>query len=614
MGLSFGRRNVEDVDDAPRSLNRRLMREIASAGDKGLTCSVEAVAPKGGGSARFYLYEGGVYAVRLDGYAPRVMDRMRASGDLDAAAGSGWWTRWATTAPIRGPGVTAVEEDWISEDTLAILHREYVVACAGAVLVLPKVRLHLHKGDVTSDYCSLPLEPARLFRVVEGRTRRLNAEWEALSRTGTPSTVSLSRTAQPLPDKLSSPEFSAMLSVIDSTRSVDAVAEEFGMTRFEAVHAATLLAEAGVVVAHADAGVHVPSDRLMVPEHFGAHVDPTSARARTGGAAQRRRRHRSRPMPGSPSPSARLRRRSPWSPLRCRSPRPRSSAPSGWRARRSGPRSRCRRRWRPASSSGRRRRQPSGCWPRRARRRWPSRRRTRRSASARPPRPRSACARRRTPTSASRPQPSWRSSSVPCARARPARSSCASACGRRRTVQGRGRRYQGSGGAAAAGMRPSVGHTTPGCVGREVVRMRDEEIGLQFFTKDPLPLSGRPSIFSHVDQDLLFDRFDDVDEDDLEARSSPTRWPMSRTRPPGRSPSGCASWPTSPLSRRSDSAAEEGELEEAAHVATPASSPSGAIARTPMAVEGRLGRDRIARRAFILGGPRALDSLAAEGG
>ena len=44
MGLSFGRRNVEDVNDAPRSLNRRLMREIASAGDKGLTCSVEAVA------------------------------------------------------------------------------------------------------------------------------------------------------------------------------------------------------------------------------------------------------------------------------------------------------------------------------------------------------------------------------------------------------------------------------------------------------------------------------------------------------------------------------------------------------------------------------------------
>ena len=277
MGLSFGRRNVEDVDDAPRSLNRRLMREIASAGDKGLTCSVEAVAPKGGGSARFYLYDGGVYAVRLDGYAPRVMDRMRASGDLDAA-------RWQRLVDEVGDnradpraGVTAVEEDWISEDTLAILHREYVVACAGAVLVLPKVRLHLHKGDVTSDYCSLPLEPARLFRVVEGRTRRLNAEWEALSRTGTPSTVSLSRTAQPLPDKLSSPEFSAMLSVIDSTRSVDAVAEEFGMTRLEAVHAATLLAEAGVVVAHADAGVHVPSDRLMVPEHFGAHVDPTSA-------------------------------------------------------------------------------------------------------------------------------------------------------------------------------------------------------------------------------------------------------------------------------------------------------------------------------------------------
>jgi len=59
---------------------------------------------------------------------------------------------------------------------------------------------------------------------------------------------------------------------------------------------------------------------------------------------------------------------------------------------------------------------------------------------------------------------------------------------------------------------------------------------------------------------------------------------------------------------------EESELEEAAHAVTPTAPSSGAIARTPMAVEGRLGRDRIARRAFILGGPRALDSLAAEGG
>ena len=144
--------------------------------------------------------------------------------------------------------------------------------------------------------------------------------------------------------------------------------------------------------------------------------------------------------------------------------------------------------------------------------------------------------------------------------------------------------------------------------------MRDEEIGLQFFTKDPLPLSGRPSIFSHVDQDLLFDRFDDVDEDDLESpffADSMADVENAATRAFAIGVRILAN--ESPVPQVGFGA-EEGELEEAAHVATPASSPSGGIARTPMAVEGRLGRDRIARRAFILGGPRALDSLAAEGG
>ena len=108
MALSFGRRRGkdrhEDVDAAPDApeapasppvaelsvppANPAMIDELQGLARKRATGCLELVDRGHGGRARLFMYEGGLYAVELDGYRPDVVARLVAAGVLDAERGT----------------------------------------------------------------------------------------------------------------------------------------------------------------------------------------------------------------------------------------------------------------------------------------------------------------------------------------------------------------------------------------------------------------------------------------------------------------------------------------------------------------------------------------------
>jgi hypothetical protein len=275
----IGRRRQED-DSSSAGLNQKLLRELSSAGDRTFAGAVE-VEDRDGGTAKLYIWDGGLYAAQLDGYDPPVITRLRSSG---AVIGE----RWAELSALGGVdqrdprlGVLAADRGWISADALAVVHQEYVMASLGALLARPKLRVTLLKDEQTADFCTLPVPVEPLFGAVQRRARRLAGTWETLGVSGSPATVIPIRTGGEVPPRLSMSEFTTMTLAVDGERSLDAVAEAVGFTRAEAVHMAGLLVLAGVIRVESGAD-SAPGDRLLVPEAFGRAITPAPRRVRTG--------------------------------------------------------------------------------------------------------------------------------------------------------------------------------------------------------------------------------------------------------------------------------------------------------------------------------------------
>jgi outer membrane biosynthesis protein TonB len=285
MPISFGRRKGAESGEPdgsaaavgatapvePAPLNAGLLRDLEHAAHRHVTGALELVERAHGARARVYLYEGGVYAVAIEGYRPDVTQRLLATGVLDEG-------RADYLAGVDRPGPTAARQGWIGVDALATVHQEYLLASLGAVLACGRVKAHLRKGDVTDELCTLPLPVEPMLEAVRVRAQRLTGTWAATSPEGTPDTVVVRQTGAALPASLALPEFAAFRSAVDGQRTVDAVAEQVGLTRAEAVHLVSLLVTAGVVTLAHDPAATAPADRFRVPEAFGAHA------VRTGGA------------------------------------------------------------------------------------------------------------------------------------------------------------------------------------------------------------------------------------------------------------------------------------------------------------------------------------------
>ncbi len=270
MPMSFGRHRKdadasEPAPEVPRLvLNEQIVAELQSLGRKRVTGSLDVVDKAHAGSARLYLYEGGLYSVRLDGYEPRVGARLVASGALtvDALDRLG-------EADDAASGIRAVRAGLLDAEALAAVHQEYMLASLGAVLAVARVKSKVRKADVTDVLCTLPLPIEPLFEVVARRAERTATTWAGLAGGSTPATLVLRRTSAALPPSMRLSELRALSEAADGASGLDTLAARTGLTRAEAVHLAALLVSGGVLVPVSGVAPEGAGSRLAVPEAFG---------------------------------------------------------------------------------------------------------------------------------------------------------------------------------------------------------------------------------------------------------------------------------------------------------------------------------------------------------
>ncbi|MHB1067659.1 MAG: hypothetical protein ACYC2Z_09595 [Candidatus Nanopelagicales bacterium] len=268
MSIIGGRRRP-GLGAAADVVNAELSGVLRTAAAKAFTGSIDVTDRATRGTARLFLYEGGLYAVELPGYAPPVLARLGVS---DAAAAE-----------------AAIAAGAVSIEALAGIHQEFVIAGLGAVLALPRARTHLRKAETTARFCTLPLPVGSLLHLVRMRADRLAGTWGMLAPNANPATT-VARRGPAAGSVTPAGEAVMLLEAVDGIRTVDGAAAAAGFTRAEAVHLASALVHSGHL-ALADEPVAGPAGGpLLVPEEFGTRVpDPVVlpvAAARSAGPSR----------------------------------------------------------------------------------------------------------------------------------------------------------------------------------------------------------------------------------------------------------------------------------------------------------------------------------------
>ncbi len=264
----------DEADDGESAASAKgVASRLKTLEERGFTGAVEIGVKGSSAEAAVYLYEGGIYAVHLEGYAPVLMDRLATEGVLDRA-------RWVELATIFGPhrsharvGPMAVEQEWMTLDELVNLHQEFLIATLGAVLGVSRARVERESNATTGAFCSLPQDLPRLLRLVQGRQRRIAGAWAAMEARCEPDELVLRRGGSAVPSNLDHDEFRALIAAVDGERGLDEIAAALGLTRGEAIRTASLLVLAGTLAVDQEKRASVPTDRLLVPEAWGDSID-----------------------------------------------------------------------------------------------------------------------------------------------------------------------------------------------------------------------------------------------------------------------------------------------------------------------------------------------------
>lgn len=278
MSPLVGRRRPRADAGVVPVVNADVVDALERAAASGLTGVVEISDRAHKGDARVYLYEGGVYAVDLDGYEPPVAARLDAAGRFDDLDPDERAMLAALPDPDAMAGAVAVERGWIPADALAQVHQEFVLAAAGAVLTVTRARTRVRAGETTDRVCTLPLPVTSLVEAVRLRTRRLVDTWAMIDVVHAPGRGVLRRTDQTLQGAFSVGEVGLLAAELDGVRALDVAASSLGLTRAEAVYLASLLLNAGIAAVEPDADPAAASGALMVPEEFGSRSAPKVAR------------------------------------------------------------------------------------------------------------------------------------------------------------------------------------------------------------------------------------------------------------------------------------------------------------------------------------------------
>ena len=196
-------------------------------------------------SGRVYVRDRKIYAVHVDGFIPKIGQRLRTGNMLDEAA------FLALTADCDGDvfaaatGEKAVLRGLISQEMLDAVYRELMLSAIGAMFTWLGPRARFKRAD-TDHYVIPGVSVQAVIKAVGRRRDRWNELWSQMAlglvvESSVPVVVGNVPAGAVLPH-----EAMAVVAAADGTRTLDEVAGECGLTRFEIGHVLSDLVAAGV--------------------------------------------------------------------------------------------------------------------------------------------------------------------------------------------------------------------------------------------------------------------------------------------------------------------------------------------------------------------------------
>lgn len=218
--------------------------------------------------ASVYVFENRIYAVHLDQFMPKVAERLAAAGLLDTHRQGIILDRFGTMLDVR-VGPFAVEQGWVDKAVLGAVHKEYILAALGAISTWKRPTIKRKRRAITNHYCSVPADIADMIDAVARREDYTTRTWERLCSTvpfedAVPHIVTPVGSGAHLP-----PEALSLSHVCDSDRTLDEVAGEIGVTRFEAITLFDILVREGNALIKASRKPRPQFTELPTPETAG---------------------------------------------------------------------------------------------------------------------------------------------------------------------------------------------------------------------------------------------------------------------------------------------------------------------------------------------------------
>jgi hypothetical protein len=252
---------VADVSQTP------LMQELARSASKQFTGCLTVADKDSPHLGRVYLYQGGIYAVQVEGFLPRVAERMKSAGLLDAAREGKILADFHGSMVDPAIGAYAVEQGWLDVQVLAAFHREFLLSALGAIASWTRVKIKKSKNETTNLFCSNPVPVEQITTALNKRADLFAEKWSQIAPHPDPS-----RVVPTLVDPSAVPgdapaEIMTLVAHIDGRTNLDEIAGACGFTRMEAVVLlANGLVPAGAVGFAVGPASPMDPNRLAVPE------------------------------------------------------------------------------------------------------------------------------------------------------------------------------------------------------------------------------------------------------------------------------------------------------------------------------------------------------------
>lgn len=251
-------------------MNAGLIKELSGSAKKKFTGAVIVNSKDTSLTGRVYFYEGNIYAVQVDGFYPRIVARMAASGNIDLNREEHLRQHFGGNILDPEIGAYAVQQGWLAVDELSALHQEYLLASLGALVSLPRIQSKRHKSETTNFFCTVPLPWEKVEDTLKMRATRFASTWTPMSKSNNPSAVFPQIVNPATLANLTAFEVRTLGAAIDGQTSVDEIAWRCGFTRAEAVHLLAMMAAEGAVTLSEGPSPLVDVNNLFVPEAAGA--------------------------------------------------------------------------------------------------------------------------------------------------------------------------------------------------------------------------------------------------------------------------------------------------------------------------------------------------------